>query len=133
MAFGEQGSIIVGGSDHGAIYVFDANNGSTLDVIQHSRGLLGTIAVRFPSLIYLKLQAASYPQQTYECGGKSYIICAPSDANCKASIGIYEYDPMAPQYKVGLGSEPRPAFASRVLSTVIILLALAFVSQNVSL
>ena len=43
MAFGEHDSIIVGGSDHGAVYVFDHDTGGPLD---HSdRGLVQTITV----------------------------------------------------------------------------------------
>ena len=43
VAFGEHDSIIVGGSDHGAVYVFDHDTGGPLD---HSdRGLVQTITV----------------------------------------------------------------------------------------
>ena len=46
VAFGEHDSIIVGGSDHGAVYVFDHDTGGPLDLLRHSdRGLVQTITV----------------------------------------------------------------------------------------
>lgn len=45
-AFGENDSIVVGGSDHGAVYVFDRETGRPLDLLRHSdRGLVQTVAV----------------------------------------------------------------------------------------
>lgn len=47
VALGENDSIIVGGSDHGAVYVFDHDTGCPLDLLRHSdRGLVQTITVR---------------------------------------------------------------------------------------
>ena len=53
VVFGELGSVVVGGSDHGKVYVFDANTGASLDVLHHSSsGLVGTVAVsQAPSFI----------------------------------------------------------------------------------
>jgi hypothetical protein len=47
VAFGENSKVVVGGSDHGAAYVFDRETGTTLDLIRHAdRGLVQTVTVR---------------------------------------------------------------------------------------
>jgi hypothetical protein len=44
--FAEDDTVIVGGSDHGAVYVFDRKMGVILDTMAHSkRGLVQTITV----------------------------------------------------------------------------------------
>lgn len=45
--FAEKGEVVVGGSDHGAVYVFGAHTGTKLDVIHHEKdAMVQTIAVR---------------------------------------------------------------------------------------
>jgi hypothetical protein len=47
VAFGEESRVIVGGSDHGAVYVFDRKTGKPLQVLHHAdRGLVQTVTVR---------------------------------------------------------------------------------------
>lgn len=44
--FGEDCKVVVGGSDHGLVYVFDRKTGNVLDVLRHAdQGLVQTIAV----------------------------------------------------------------------------------------
>lgn len=44
--FGEDGKVVVGGSDHGVVYVFDRRTGSQLDILHHANaGLVQTIVV----------------------------------------------------------------------------------------
>lgn len=38
VAFGENGRTVVGGSDHGSVYVFDRETGAPLDVLRHAEG-----------------------------------------------------------------------------------------------
>jgi hypothetical protein len=46
VAFGEDDRIIVGGSDHGVVYVFDRKSGSPLGVLQHAKdGQVQTVTV----------------------------------------------------------------------------------------
>ena len=46
VTFGENGQTVVGGSDHGAIYVFDRRSGELRDILQHTKsGLVQTITV----------------------------------------------------------------------------------------
>jgi hypothetical protein len=46
VVFGENSDVIVGGSDHGKVYVFDGKDGAALDILQHaSGGLVQTVAV----------------------------------------------------------------------------------------
>lgn len=43
--FGENSKFVVGGNDHGKVYIFDRKNGSLLDTLHHAkRGLVQTIA-----------------------------------------------------------------------------------------
>ena len=42
----EGGEAMVGGSDHGAFYIFSTQTGVLLDVIQHTQGMAQTVAVR---------------------------------------------------------------------------------------
>jgi hypothetical protein len=46
VAFGEDSNVVVGGSDHGAIYVFDRETGSPLHVLRHGDGgMVQTVTV----------------------------------------------------------------------------------------
>jgi hypothetical protein len=46
VAFGEDAKVVVGGSDHGAIYVFDRKTGKPVQVLHHADdGLVQTITV----------------------------------------------------------------------------------------
>jgi hypothetical protein len=50
VAFGEDAKVVVGGSDHGVVYVFDKRTGSPLHILRHQdRGLVQTITVRHTS------------------------------------------------------------------------------------
>ena len=43
VAFGEACQIIVGGSDHSAVYVFDRRTGQRLDVLRHAETSVGEV------------------------------------------------------------------------------------------
>lgn len=46
VTFGESGAVVVGGSDHGLIRVFDTQSGDLIDVLHHSDGgLVQTVTV----------------------------------------------------------------------------------------
>ena len=48
VAFGEKSNVVVRGSDHGLVYVFDRKTGQQRDILHHAtRGLVQTIAVSF--------------------------------------------------------------------------------------
>lgn len=47
VAYGENDSILVGGSDHGLVYVYDKQIGYPLDLLRHAdKGWVQTITVR---------------------------------------------------------------------------------------
>ena len=49
VSFGEDGTVLVGGSDHGAVYIFNTATGCPLDLLHHSnRSLVQTITVGQP-------------------------------------------------------------------------------------
>lgn len=46
VAFAESSSVVVGGSDHGLVYVFDVEDGEEIDRLRHgTRGLVQCVAV----------------------------------------------------------------------------------------
>ena len=46
VSFGKDGTVLVGGSDHGAVYIFDTATGCPLDLLRYSdRSLVQTIMV----------------------------------------------------------------------------------------
>ena len=46
VAFAEDSRLVVGGSDHGSVYVFDRRTGAPLDVLHHAdKGLVQTVTV----------------------------------------------------------------------------------------
>ena len=51
VVFADKSKTVVGGSDHGVVYVFDRKTGAPLDVLhQGQRGLVQTVAVRSTAL-----------------------------------------------------------------------------------
>lgn len=48
VAFAENANMVVGGSDHGAVYVFDRESGKTSQVLRHSaKSFVQTVTVSF--------------------------------------------------------------------------------------
>lgn len=46
VAFGENGKVIVGGSDHSSVYVFERDTGAIVEVLHHAaKGLVQTLTV----------------------------------------------------------------------------------------
>ena len=47
VVFGENGEVIVGGSDYGKVYVFDRKTGAPLEVLSHApTGMVQAVVVR---------------------------------------------------------------------------------------
>jgi hypothetical protein len=44
-AFGENGTIVACGSDHGRIYIFDQIKGTVIDILHYSKSRVGTVTV----------------------------------------------------------------------------------------
>lgn len=46
VVFGEDGKVIIGGSDHGSVYIFDRKTGTPIEVLRHAlKGLVQAVAV----------------------------------------------------------------------------------------
>jgi WD40 repeat protein len=46
VAFGEEGKVVIGGSDNGLVYIFDRKTGQIIQTLHHAdAGLVQTIAV----------------------------------------------------------------------------------------
>jgi hypothetical protein len=54
VAFGEDGKVVVGGSDHSAVYVFDRKTGVIRDILHHDQDLVQAITVRIFSVHILR-------------------------------------------------------------------------------
>ena len=62
VAFGEKGTIVVGGGDRGSVYVFDRKQGTQLQKLQHAReGMVQSIAVRPWQLQQIYIREFSAP------------------------------------------------------------------------
>ena len=91
VAFGEDSKVVVGGSDHGAVYVFDKKTGSPLHVLRHGeRGMVQTLTVRGSSITSQSLENSGMcGLQTHDTRDTSTIVSA-SSSNCeKASICVW--------------------------------------------
>jgi hypothetical protein len=55
ITYGEMGKVVVGGSDHGVVYVFDRATAATVQVLQHiDRCLVQTVTVSAPWLAHFE-------------------------------------------------------------------------------
>jgi hypothetical protein len=89
VAFGEDSKVVVGGSDHGAVYVFDRRTGATLDILHHAdEGLVQTLTVPFPSNCNIR-KSNAHSLQTHDNVGKSMIVTASSGFCHKSSICLW--------------------------------------------
>lgn len=67
VGFADDAKAIVGGSDHGAVYVFDRKTGAPLDVLRHAQhGLVQTIAVRVLTTSTRDVGRSSFARQLNE-------------------------------------------------------------------
>ena len=72
---------MVGGSDHGAVYVFDRKRGVQLQVLRHAdNGMVQTVTVCEPALG--EGNAVLIALQTHDSKEKSIIVSASSSGNC---------------------------------------------------
>ena len=81
--FGEGGSVIIGGSDHGVIYIFDTTSGASLDIIRHSRGRVQVLAVS--ESIQITTTFSNYYGQVYQHENKHFVAAAYKEGH----IGLY--------------------------------------------
>ncbi|KAG1892293.1 hypothetical protein F4604DRAFT_1672345 [Suillus subluteus] len=74
VAFGEEGKVVVGGSDNGLAYIFDRKMGQVLETLHHAdAGLVQTIA-------------------THDLDGRCTIACASPSGREKTTIKIWVHD-----------------------------------------
>jgi WD40 repeat protein len=86
VSFCEDGNVVVGGSDHGKIYVFDRRSGQKLDELPHEGGsMVQTISVRGIPRFLTK----SDEPQARDTPGGSLVGAATSADHGKISISIW--------------------------------------------
>jgi WD40 repeat protein len=91
VAFGEEGKVVVGGSDTGLAYIFDRKTGQVLETLHHAdAGLVQTIAVSIE--IGHKI-CHSTDFQTRDLDGRCTIACAsPALGRGNTTIKIWACD-----------------------------------------
>ncbi|EKM60211.1 uncharacterized protein PHACADRAFT_189346 [Phanerochaete carnosa HHB-10118-sp] len=75
--FGEEGKVIVGGSDHGCVYIFDRKTGAPLDVLRHSYQLVQAVATHISNV------------------GTNVIVTASNDEYGDHAVSIWIHKPDA--------------------------------------
>jgi hypothetical protein len=102
VAFGEDCKTVVGGSDHGAVYVFDRRSGECLDILHHAdAGLVQTITVWRYFHDYI-------PESDDKSRRMRNTVKIQSSLHCQVPAAIY-------RYAFGFGSTPKRSM--QVLAT----------------
>jgi WD40 repeat protein len=87
VVFGEQATLIVGGSDAGTIHIFDKNEGTLRQVLQHAdRGRAQTVTVRH---FHQLMECESDRYKTYDSVHHSLIFGATSTNDAEPTISIW--------------------------------------------
>lgn len=84
----EASKVVVGGSDHGAVYVWNKETGTVLGLLQHAaEGFVQTVTVSLCNWWFLP---ALMLKQSHEHDGMSTIACASSSSTGKISVWRYK-------------------------------------------
>ena len=86
--FAEEGEVVVGGSDHGIVYVFGSHTGAQLELIHHQKDVMvQTIAVRNVKVARCVLTSS----QTVDLASGSMIAAGTSAGNLgKPKISLWK-------------------------------------------
>jgi len=133
VAFAEESKIVVGGSDHGAVYVFDARLGLQSEVLRHSDGgLVQTIAVSSFIDGYLVLKT----RKTY--GGTGFSVIAAASSNRTGDISISLWVRGTRQRSGESGPDDQPmrlkaiAFLQGLLQIALIMGTLCYLHEKIN-
>jgi hypothetical protein len=87
--FAEQGEVVVGGSDHGDVYVFGCRTGSQLDVIHHGKhDMVQTVTVRAMPIKITRWMLTAF--KTLDLRNSTMIAAASSSADLECpTISIW--------------------------------------------
>lgn len=91
VAFGEEGKVVVGGSDNGLAYIFDRKTGQVLETLHHAdAGLVQTITVSI-EIGHEKCHSTGF--QTRDLDGRCTIACtSPALGRGNTTIKIWVCD-----------------------------------------
>jgi hypothetical protein len=94
--FGEKGQVVVGGSDHGIVYVFDRMTGNKLAELKAAeQGMVQTVTV---SLIIIPCNRQSNGTlQTHSREGIHTIVAATSNMRTPSTIKVWAYETTPPR------------------------------------
>jgi len=91
VAFGEDGKVVIGGSDHGAVYVFDRKTGVIWDVLLHNEDLVQVVTVRSTLHAYRTFQTQRIWSRPITIGimlAQLYVLRRPSIATTRFTSGF---------------------------------------------
>ena len=128
VAFTEGNSMVVGGSDHGKVYVFERKSSMLLQVLQHADdGQVRTIAVRS----FSQPPPCSDALQTHERETGNMIAMASSDRSAGICISVWVQQEKSIEAQEIRGPTPMRLVTARSFGQLMLLMAtLAFLYQN---
>lgn len=95
MAFGEKDQVVVGGSDHGVVYVFDRMTSNKLDELRVAEGgMVQTITVGYRVRCFV---LSTNTSQTHSQGGIHTIVAATSNIRQASVISVWVYESTPPE------------------------------------
>jgi hypothetical protein len=80
--------VIVGGSDHGIVYLFDRDSGAAIDTLrQTDRGLVQTVAVS--NFGNERWKQTHRNVKTYQQEGRNLVVCTSSETSQAGRISVW--------------------------------------------
>jgi hypothetical protein len=96
VTFGENGQVVVGGSDHGIVYVFDRMTGNKLAELKAAeQGMVQTVMVNLKIIPYNHLSNGIL--QTHSREGTHTIVAATSNMRIPSTIKVWVYETTPPR------------------------------------
>ena len=125
MTFGKKGQVVVGGSDHGIVYVFDRMTGNKLDKLKVAeRGMVQTVAVGPPNNVSCNRLNML---QTHSREGIHAIVAATSNMRMPSTIKVWVYKTTPPS--TSKVSNTKEAL-DKLVNMMLLLAAIIFVLRN---
>jgi hypothetical protein len=126
VTFGENGQVVVGGSDHGIVHVFDRMTGNKLAELRAADGgMVQTVMVRPPK--YSARATGDGMLQTHSREGIHTIVAATSNMRMPSTIKVWVYKAAPPM--IATTSRTKEIF-DRLVNIVLLFAAIIFVVVN---
>jgi hypothetical protein len=128
VVFGDQATLVVGGSNTGTIQIFNKNDGALKQVLQHAdRGQVQTVTISY-FIDQMNMNLTTY--KTYDSPQHSLIFGATSTNNAEPTISIWCCKCAISPSDHPLGSEVKN-FVWGIIQLAIAVVIIAYVSNMV--